>query len=280
MNPSTCTIAFTPALGFVGAVPSFAYEVKDAAGLTSAPATVSITVIKPATPAAADISATTPVNTLISLTPTPPSGAGPFIFSIVSGPAGGAATINPTTGAITYAPATDVSGVDHLSYRVTDQYGQASPAATATITVMPLAQAAATAGVQGSPLTITMPAPTGTGPFTCALVPSSLPPATEGTVTMTGCTATFTPAATYSGTLAVQYRVTDAAGVASASQPITFAVSAHNTTSAAGSPPHLANAADPSGLANPALVATGLLLLVVAAIAAWRRRREDRDGAR
>ena len=58
--------------------------------------------------------------------------------TVVAGPANGTLTaFNPTTGAFTYQPASNYSGIDTFTYQVTDANGDTATA-TATITVTPV----------------------------------------------------------------------------------------------------------------------------------------------
>ena len=66
MNPTTGVITFTPAAGFSGAVPTFHYVVTDISALTSAPATIDLTVNAPAAPAASNDAYTTTADTAIN----------------------------------------------------------------------------------------------------------------------------------------------------------------------------------------------------------------------
>ena len=66
MDPTTGVITFTPAAGFSGAVPTFHYVVTDVSALTSAPATIDLTVNEPAAPDAVNDTYTTTAGTAIS----------------------------------------------------------------------------------------------------------------------------------------------------------------------------------------------------------------------
>jgi hypothetical protein len=182
-----------------------------------------------------DLSGTTPANEPITLTPATPTGTGPFTFALATLPAvaEGTATINATTGAITFTPALDISGaIPPFTYVVTDAYDQVSAPADVAVDVQPLGKPAAGTGPPGAPITVQPPAPVGTGPFTYQLVPGSLPPATDGTVTINATTGaiTFTPAPGFSGHITVQYTVTDSSDLTSAPADVTFAVAAAATT--------------------------------------------------
>ena len=113
IDVSTGVITFTPAIGFQGAVPIFTYDVADAHADVSAAASITLSVGTPAPPVTEALSGVTPANHSITVTPATPTGAGPFTFAIAAAPAAadGVATIDATTGAITFTPAHDFSGV-------------------------------------------------------------------------------------------------------------------------------------------------------------------------
>jgi large repetitive protein len=224
-DPSTGKITFTPVIGFSGTV-TFQYTVSDAAGLTSAPGTVSFTVNKPSAPTVSPASATTPANTAVDITPPAATGTPPLTFAISTAPTRGTATIS-ATGVIHYTPNLNVSGVDTLRYTATDPYGATSAPAVVTINVHPIAASPVTGSSTGpAPVIATPGAPTGTGPFTYTLVPGSLPPLSEGTTVEVPSTGqiTFTPASGVSGTVTFQYTVTDGAGLTSAPGTVNFTV--------------------------------------------------------
>jgi len=59
----------------------------------------------------------------------------PATVTLLTPPASGAATVNATTGAITYLPAANSFGTVSFSYTVKDNSGVVSNPATVTITV-------------------------------------------------------------------------------------------------------------------------------------------------
>jgi hypothetical protein len=235
INVNTGAITFTPAPGFHGSVPLFTYDVTDTDGDVSAPANIDVSVGTPTPPTTVSLSGTTPANDPITLTPPTPTGTGPFTFTLATLPsaADGVATIDSSTGAVTFAPAHDFSGiVPPFTYTVTDAYSQVSAPENVSISVTPLGKPAAGSGPLGEPITVQPPAPVGTGPFTYHLVPGSLPPAADGTVTIDPTTGavTFTPAPGFTGDVTVQYTVTDGDGLVSAPANVTFAVAGAATT--------------------------------------------------
>jgi hypothetical protein len=111
-------------------------------------------------------------------------------------------------------------------------YDQVSAPANVSVDVQPLGKPAAGTGPPGAPITVQPPTPVGTGPFTYQLVPGSLPPTADGTVTINATTGaiTFTPAPGFSGHITVRYTVTDASDLTSAPADVAFDVAAAATT--------------------------------------------------
>ena len=225
VNQANGAITFTPTLGFTG-LASFSYTVTGAGPTTSLPALVTVTVSKPPAPGVSSTSATTLANTAVDITPPAATGTGPFAYAISTGPARGTATIS-AAGVIHYTPNANVSGIDTLQYTATDPYSQTSVPATVTIDVFPIAASPVTGSSTGpNPVIATPGAPTGTGAFTYALVPASVPPLAKGTTVEDPTTGqiTFTPATGFSGTVTFQYTVSDAAGLTSAPGAVSFTV--------------------------------------------------------
>ncbi len=266
---TTGSFVYTPTTGYSGS-DSFDYTATDAYGRTST-ATVSITVNVglPAPPVAHNVSGSTPADAAVTLTPTAPTGTGPFTFALATTPSAGdgVATIDSSTGAVTFTPAHGFSGiVPPFTYTVTDADDQVSVPADVSIDVTPLVAPASGTGAPGAPITVQPPAPVGTGPFTYALVPGSLPPAADGTVTINATTGaiTFTPAPRFAGHATVDYTVTDADGLRSTAAVVTFDVAGIATVPSTG-------AVETPMLAGMLLLVLGLLL--IGGGAARRRKR-------
>ncbi len=139
VNPTTGAITYTPTLNYKGP-DSFTYKVKDNLGAFSNAATVSITVDTP--PAATNDSATTYKNTpvVINVLGNDSDSDGTLnatTVAIVASPGHGTLNVNPTTGAITYTPASNYTGPDSFTYKVKDNLGIDSNVATVAITVIP-----------------------------------------------------------------------------------------------------------------------------------------------
>jgi hypothetical protein len=140
VNPTTGVVTYSPDPDYFG-VDTFTYTVNDDQGATSNVATVTVTVNEVNDPPAAvnDAAATsvnTPVN--ISVTDNDTDADGTLdvtTVAIATGPGNGAATINPTTGVVTYTPNAGYMGNDALTYTVKDDDGASSNAATVAINV-------------------------------------------------------------------------------------------------------------------------------------------------
>lgn len=279
---SSGAITYTPVHNF-GGTDAFTYRATDVSGQLSNPGSVTITVTKPAGPTIADVSATTTVNIAATLSPAAPSGSGPFMWALAIAPPSGTVTIDPATGAMVFTPAPGASGIVTYTFIATDQYGTASAAARATVRIIPVAWSiSTTAPANSGPVVVALPIPSGTGPFTCALVSSSRPLASAAAVTVnaTTCILTFTPVAGFSGTVDVQYTATDAAGSASAPAVALLDVLAAATTSNTKTTPNAPQAPDTGVhlwrqvLLGGYLVILGLLLLILGV--GTRRRRGER----
>ncbi len=137
VNASTGAITYTPTAGFTG-TDSFQYTVANTLGSTSAPATVSVTVDAP--PKAAADSAVTaenqPVTIAVLGNDSDPLGTiNPGSVAVSSGAAHGTASVNASTGAITYTPTTGFTGTDTFQYTVANTQGGVSAPATVIVQV-------------------------------------------------------------------------------------------------------------------------------------------------
>lgn len=115
---------------------SFAFTVRDPAGNTSVPATISLTVIAPnQSPTAYPDTIGVPQNTATSfpLIGSDPEGS-PFTFAIASGPLQGQVAVSGNMA--TYTPNSGYTGADQFTFTVRDSLGATSAAATVGITVV------------------------------------------------------------------------------------------------------------------------------------------------
>jgi hypothetical protein len=142
----TGTVSYT-APGVAGAY-TFTYTVKDnsVTPATSNVATVTVTVTAPSVPPVANpegpfnMTAGAGANTIIpvlanDIFSAPATALNPASVTIATPPANGTATVNLTTGAITYTPTAGFVGTNTISYTVRDNLGLLSNIATDTVNV-------------------------------------------------------------------------------------------------------------------------------------------------
>jgi hypothetical protein len=231
VNPDG-TVRYVPRADFNG-TDTFTYRITDADGQTST-ATVTVTVrAVNDVPAAVADSASTNEDTAATInvrTNDTGLGDGPVTTSVGTQPANGTVTVNPD-GTLRYVPRADFNGTDTFTYRVTDADGQSSTA-TVTMTVrpvndVPVAVADSASTDEDTAATIDVRANDrglGDGPVTTTIV---TPPASGTASVNADGTLRFVPAADFSGTVTITYRVTDADGQ-SATATVTITVRAVN----------------------------------------------------
>ncbi len=147
-NPADGSISVDPVTGAVtythdGSGPgtdSFTYVVNDDTGLTSSPATVTVTVSQVnQPPVAVDDSATVKRGQTVQITvldnDTDDSGIDPATVEIMTAAASGAAFADPVTGIVTYQHDGIDLAADSFTYRVADGFGLFSGEATVSVTV-------------------------------------------------------------------------------------------------------------------------------------------------
>lgn len=215
------SLVYTPAPNYYGP-DSFSYRTRDAAGLLSNPANVSITVTPVNDlPVAVSDNFTVAQNATLTASVAgvlnqpgydTPSGDQGNVWSIVTPAANGTATMN-TDGSFTYLSAPTFSGTDSFVYRLCDTDGDCS-SATETIVVSavnnrPVANADAFSATEDTVLNAsiaTNDVPSLDGGNVWTLVTGT----THGTVTVspTG-NITYTPAANYFGADQFTYRLCD-----------------------------------------------------------------------
>ena len=222
VNPTTGVVTYTPAANYTG-LDSFTYKVKDNLGATSNAATVSITVNAP--PLAVNDTAVVTKNTPLAINvlgnDSDPDGMlNPATVAIVGAASHGTASVNPTTGAITYTPASNYKGPDSFTYKVKDNFGAASNVATVSVTVdTPPAAGNDTASTyKNAAVVINVLSndsdPDGTlNAATVAIVAA----AGHGTTSVNPTTGaiTYTPAVNYTGPDSFTYKVKDNLGTGS-----------------------------------------------------------------
>jgi hypothetical protein len=124
---------YTPTLGYTGA-DGFTFTASDVNG-TSAPATVTITVIAGVLPVAQATTASVVYNTAspitLSASDSNPGGPFDFTYAIAAPPAHGTVTISGNIA--TYTPAPDYRGADAFTYTTTNVNGTSAPAAVTIV---------------------------------------------------------------------------------------------------------------------------------------------------
>ncbi len=142
IDPVTGAVTYTPDDNYNGP-DSFLYTVQDAAGNTSNPATVSITVNPVGDPPVAENDqATTDEDTAVVIDVVandsdPDGDLDPTTVVITQQPDHGSVTVDPVTGAVTYTPDENYNGPDSFQYTIQDEAGNTSNPATVNITVNP-----------------------------------------------------------------------------------------------------------------------------------------------
>ncbi|WP_175472164.1 MULTISPECIES: Ig-like domain-containing protein [unclassified Curtobacterium] len=204
------TVSYTPAAGTSG-VDTFEYTVTDGDGVTSTPATVTVTV----TPRTWADTVSTTAGTRLAIDPATLTandrGTGLHVTD-ASGAQHGGVAYDPATDAVVYRPAPGFSGTDTFTYTVTDASGTTATG-TVTVVVGPQAAADTAEATAGSTLTVgadrgVLANDDGTGlQATVDRAPANgtLDLATDGSYT-------YTPKDGYSGTDTFTYTATDRDG--------------------------------------------------------------------
>ena len=259
------SITYTPAAGYFGA-DSFTYTIGNGHGGT-ATATVNVTVTATAPTANVDSYATNS-NTAATVDPrtndTDPQSSA-LTISAVGTTLHGTTTFTGNT--ITYTPASNYVGPDSFSYTIRD-----IPGLTATGTVnftvnarAPIANADAVFGGSNSAITID-PRSNDTDPQAQPLTVTAVGTPGHGTVTFTGTSVTFTPAANYVGADSFTYTIRNTSNVSAtgtvnvtinANAPTANADSATTPSNAGIGISPLANDLDPQGQAL-SIIAVGV----------------------
>ncbi len=216
--------SFTPASGFSGAA-SFSFTASDGT-LTSAPAQVTIQVgvgQRPPVAMAQTVQAQEDVVKTFMLGATDPDGDA-LTFEITQQPPVGQGTVSLAGKVATYTPPLNWNGTTQLQFTASDG-ALVSPPAQVTITVAPVndppsAEGAVATTQMDQPVTLTLHASDPENDpvtFTLAIPPRSR----EGTVSITGDSATFTPGAGFTGTSAFTFEASDGTATARATATIT-----------------------------------------------------------
>ncbi len=143
VDPADGAITYTPDAGFTG-TDTLDYTVGDSSGATSTPATITVTVSATAvvvgSPVAANLSEALSADTPLTFDVAGSATDGtativPASVVITTPPAHGTASVNTSTGDITFTPASGFVGTDALQYTVADSQGAVSPPATVSLNI-------------------------------------------------------------------------------------------------------------------------------------------------
>ena len=256
------SFTYTPAVNFFG-TDSFTYQARDAGGLTSATATVTVAVggVNDAPAAVNDAAATnegTAVTTNVTGNDTDPDGDDLSVTAAVLTSGSGTVSFAPGGDTITFTPAANFFGVATIAYTASDPRS-ASANATLTVTVnavddLPVAgndaaSVAEDASVSGS--LSGNDTPSGDGGNGYALAAQ----AANGVAAVTAAGAfTYTPNPDFNGADSFTYQLTDANGSA-ATATVSVTVGAVNDAPVAA--PDVASAVEDGG---PVVIAAASLL--------------------
>ncbi|PZE90467.1 hypothetical protein DEI95_11975 [Curtobacterium sp. MCBD17_008] len=252
------SVTYTPAAGFSG-TDSFTYEATDAAGRTTDPVTVTVTVRPVATADTVGTASGRPLTIAAATLLGNDSGSGLTVTG-VSGAAHGAVTLG-ADGSVVYTPERGFSGTETLTYTVTDASGQ-SATATVLVVVGPMAMRDSATVTAGS--TLTVPKATGVlandrgSDLTAAL---DQRPAQGTLVLAADGSYTYTPADGFSGKDTFTYTATDGSGNAATGVVmvlVTPSAGDDTRTTPAGHPVTATSAALTADDSGTGLVVTGV----------------------
>ena len=224
INPDG-TLSFTPTAGFTGST-TLAYQICDLADNTKCSTTTVTVTVQSAPPVARPDIKATPFNTPTSVTilandsdknGNPASLANVTLPVILTAFTNGTAVINPTTGVLSYTPASGFTGTDVGTYRICDLLDNTKCSqTTVTITVQP-APPVATNDVVNTRIDVPVPGnvlTNDTDPQGLSLTTSLLTPPTTGTVTLNpNGTFVYTPPTGFTGPVNFCYTATNTAGL-------------------------------------------------------------------
>jgi hypothetical protein len=179
-----------------------------------------------------------PINVLANDTASTGQTLNATSVTVAPAPAHGTATVDSTTGAITYVPASDYSGADSFQYGVQDNLGAQSNSATVTVTIQPAPVAVndtATLKANGSVVIPVISNDTSSGgTLDTASITITVAPA-HGTAVVSNGAVTYTPTAGYSGLDTFQYSVDDNLGTPSNTATVSINVTPPPSSGGGGS---------------------------------------------
>jgi hypothetical protein len=222
LSVNGASVTYQPASNYNGP-DSFSFVVMDPHLSTSDPATVSITVgplNDPPVAVALQRSLNEDTPTSLTLQATDADGDTPT-FAIQDPPRHGSVTGTPPS--VTYTPATDYNGPDSFTFTASDANSTSAPA-TVSLTVFPMndppvALDAAVTTAEDTPVAITLQATDVDSP---TLTFSIVSQPSDGTLTGSGASWTYTPAPNVSGVRSFRFRASDNTLSATATITITI----------------------------------------------------------
>ena len=278
LNTSTGVITYTPNLNFTG-TDSFTYTVKDNNNATSNAATVTVDVAgSNDPPVAVNDNATTPEDNAVVIPVLSndfdvDGTLNPATVTVVTPPANGTTSVNPSTGAVTYTPNLNFNGTNTFTYTVKDNLGATSNVATVTVTVTnnpPTAVDDVATTNEDTAVDINVLANDfdSDGTLNASTVAATAPSNGSTTVQPTGVV-TYTPNPNFFGTDSFTYTVKDNTGLTSNVATVTITVNSVNDPPVAANDAGqtneaqavtidvLANDSDIDGTLDPATVTVG-----------------------
>jgi CSLREA domain-containing protein len=218
-------VTYTPNAGFSG-IDTFTYEIIDSGGNTDT-GMVKVTVAPVLT--AGNLTFNTFYHTNVGITLTATGGRTSYLFAVQSAPAHG--TLTGIAPAIVYHPETSFSGIDTLTYSVTDANGTTSNGLVTVNVGEPITGADLTLTTyMGTGVPTTLKASGGTPPYIFGGVTQP----EHGAVIGSGMNLTYIPRADFAGTDSFTYTVTDHVGDAAAAT-VTVTISSTALEIASGS---------------------------------------------
>jgi hypothetical protein len=178
------------------------------------------------------------INVLANDTAAPGDTLDVTSVAITTAPGHGTATVDSTTGAINYQPASDYSGADSFQYTVRDSFGAPSNAASVSVTVQPAPVATndtATVEANSSVMIAILTNDTSSGGTLDSASIKIVVAPTHGTASVSGGQVTYTPATGYTGLDTFQYTVQDNLGTTSNVATVSVNVTAPPSKGGGGS---------------------------------------------
>lgn len=207
-------ITYTPVNGYIG-TDKYTYTLTKN-GITSAPINVTVVI----TPAGVNDTATTPINTPVTMTVTANDGPSAIGATVTATNGSNGTTAVNSLGQVIYTPANGFVGTDTYTYTLTTNGVTSSPI-TGTVLVTPFGVADATSTPENTPVTTTVTANDGPSASGATVVPTN---GSHGTTTVNSSgQVTYTPANGFTGTDTYTYTLTNN-GVTSDPIPVTVNV--------------------------------------------------------